>query len=60
MMDTYIIAEIGINHNGDIELAKTLIDKAKESDCNAVKSSLNPATWCIISCFLTSKDPTSN
>ena len=37
MMDTYIIAEIGINHNGDIELAKTLIDKAKESDCNAVK-----------------------
>ena len=26
-MNTYIIAEIGINHNGDINLAKKLIDK---------------------------------
>jgi len=33
----YIIAEIGINHNGDIKLAKKLIDKAKQSGCNAVK-----------------------
>ena len=33
----YIIAEIGINHNGDIDLAKQLIDKAKQSDCDAVK-----------------------
>ncbi len=33
----YIIAEIGINHNGDIELAKKLIDKAKEVGCDAVK-----------------------
>jgi N-acetylneuraminate synthase len=33
----YIIAEIGINHNGDIEIAKKLIDLAKLSRCNAVK-----------------------
>jgi N-acetylneuraminate synthase len=33
----YIIAEIGINHNGDIDVAKRLIDLAKLSGCNAVK-----------------------
>ena len=33
----FFIAEIGINHNGDIEIAKKLIDIAKESGCNAVK-----------------------
>jgi len=33
----YIIAEIGANHNGDIELAKKMIDKAKECGCEAVK-----------------------
>ncbi len=33
----YIIAEIGINHNGDIELAKKLIDVADAAGCNAVK-----------------------
>tara|TARA_R110000824_G_scaffold377504_1_gene568817 strand:- start:274 stop:1110 length:837 start_codon:yes stop_codon:yes gene_type:complete len=37
MSKTYVIAEIGINHNGDINLAKQLIDKAKQSDCDAVK-----------------------
>ena len=34
---TYIIAEIGINHNGDITLAKELIDKAQDAGCDAVK-----------------------
>tara|TARA_R110000824_G_scaffold54597_2_gene150683 strand:- start:1779 stop:2606 length:828 start_codon:yes stop_codon:yes gene_type:complete len=34
---TYIIAEIGINHNGSIDLAKELIDQAKSSGCHAVK-----------------------
>jgi N-acetylneuraminate synthase len=34
---TFIIAEIGINHNGDIELAKKLIDGAAVSGCDAVK-----------------------
>src|SRR3954454_23089954 len=33
----YIIGEIGINHNGDIEIAKKLIDVAVESGCDAVK-----------------------
>ena len=33
----YIIAEIGINHNGDIALAKELIDMAVECGCDAVK-----------------------
>jgi len=37
MSKTYVIAEIGINHNGDIDLAKQLIDKAKQSGCDAVK-----------------------
>ncbi len=36
-MDTFIIAEIGVNHNGDINLAKQLINIAKESGADAVK-----------------------
>ena len=34
---TYIIAEIGQNHNGDIEIAKQLIDMAARCKVNAVK-----------------------
>jgi N-acetylneuraminate synthase len=34
---TYIVAEIGINHNGDIKIAKKLIDAAALSGCDAVK-----------------------
>ena len=34
---TFIIAEIGNNHNGDIELAKKLIDLAKDSGADCVK-----------------------
>lgn len=33
----YVLAEIGINHNGDIELAKRLISVAIAAGCNAVK-----------------------
>lgn len=33
----YLIAEIGINHNGDIDIARRLIDKAAECGFNAVK-----------------------
>lgn len=33
----FIIAEIGINHNGDLNIAKQLIDVAKEAGCDAVK-----------------------
>jgi len=34
---TYIIAEIGINHNGNIQIAKDLIKVAKDAGCDAVK-----------------------
>ena len=34
---TFIIAEIGINHNGDVNIAKQLIDLAKKTGCDAVK-----------------------
>jgi N-acetylneuraminate synthase len=37
MKKTYIIAEIGINHNGDLGIAKRLIDIAALSGCDAVK-----------------------
>lgn len=37
MNKPFIIAEVGINHNGNIEIAKKLIDMAKESGCDAVK-----------------------
>ena len=33
----FITAELGINHNGDIEIAKQLIDMAKAAGCDAVK-----------------------
>ena len=33
----FIVAEIGINHNGDLEIAKKLIDAAVNTGCNAVK-----------------------
>jgi len=36
-MSIYIIAEIGINHNGDIELARQLIKRSAEAGCSAVK-----------------------
>ncbi|KAI4454028.1 n-acetylneuraminate synthase [Holotrichia oblita] len=36
-MNTFIIAEIGINHNGDLKLAKKLIDTGVIAGCNAVK-----------------------
>ena len=34
---SYIVAEIGINHNGDIELAKRQITSAAECGVDAVK-----------------------
>ena len=37
MKKLFVIAEIGINHNGDIEIAKKLIDLAKKADADAVK-----------------------
>ena len=34
---TFVIAELGTNHMGDIEVAKKIIDVAVDADCNAVK-----------------------
>ena len=36
-MSIFISAEIGINHNGDMEICKKLIDMASEAGCDAVK-----------------------
>ena len=36
-MSVFIIAEIGINHNGDLDIAKKLIDGAVFTGCDAVK-----------------------
>ena len=36
-LPAYIIAEIGINHNGDLDIAKRLISVAVAAGCNAVK-----------------------
>ena len=36
-MSIIIIAELGINHNGDIEIAKELIDVAVDAGANLVK-----------------------
>jgi N-acetylneuraminate synthase len=33
----FVVAEIGINHNGDVDIAKMLIDVAVSAGCNAVK-----------------------
>lgn len=37
MKKIFIIAEIGINHNGDMDIAKKLIKMAKKCGCDAVK-----------------------
>ena len=37
MKKTYIIAEIGLNHNGDLNIAKKLIDISAAAGCDAVK-----------------------
>ena len=36
-MSIFIIAEVGINHNGDVHIAKQLIDTAKDAGADAVK-----------------------
>lgn len=36
-MKTYIVAEIGVNHNGDVVLAKALFDEALKAGAKAVK-----------------------
>jgi N-acetylneuraminate synthase len=43
----YIIGEIGINHNGDLESCKKLIDVAAAAGCNAVKFQKRTPELCV-------------
>jgi len=43
----YIVAEIGINHNGDIKAALKLIDAAVEAGCDAVKFQKRSPEICV-------------
>ncbi|KPL76063.1 N-acetylneuraminate synthase [Ornatilinea apprima] len=44
---TYIIGEIGINHNGDLDVAKELIREAKEAGLDAVKFQKRTPAICV-------------
>jgi N-acetylneuraminate synthase len=43
----FIIAEIGINHNGDLDLARKLIDSAVLAGCDAVKFQKRVPELCV-------------
>jgi sialic acid synthase SpsE len=43
----YVIAEIGINHNGDIDIAKKLMDVAASAGCDAVKFQKRTPELCV-------------
>lgn len=43
----FIIAEIGINHNGDLEIAKKMIEGAKKAGCDAVKFQKRTPELCV-------------
>lgn len=43
----YFIAEIGLNHNGDVSIAKKLIDTAVIAGCNAVKFQKRTPELCV-------------
>ena len=36
-MSIFVVAEVGINHNGDMSICKELIDVAVDAGCDAVK-----------------------
>lgn len=50
MNHVYIIAEVGVNHNGDINLAKQMIDAAKDAGVDAVKFQTFVAENLVSSC----------
>jgi N-acetylneuraminate synthase len=43
----YVIAEIGINHNGQLDIAKKLMDVAAQSGCDAVKFQKRTPEICV-------------
>jgi N-acetylneuraminate synthase len=46
-MPVFVIAEIGINHNGSLEIAKKMIDGASFAGCNAVKFQKRTPEICV-------------
>ena len=46
-LPVYVIAEIGINHNGDLDIAKQLIDVAVGAGCDAVKFQKRTPEICV-------------
>jgi N-acetylneuraminate synthase len=44
---TYIVAEIGINHNGSLDIAKSLIDAAAKNGADAVKLQKRTPELCV-------------
>jgi len=43
----YLVAEIGINHNGDVDIARRLIDAALAAGCDAVKFQKRTPELCV-------------
>jgi N-acetylneuraminate synthase len=43
----FIVAEIGINHNGDIQVAKDLIDSSAQAGADAVKFQKRTPELCV-------------
>ena len=43
----YIVAEVGINHNGELSIAKKLIDVAATAGCSAVKFQKRTPEFCV-------------
>ena len=43
----FVVGEIGINHNGDVDIAKRLIDAAKTAGCDAVKFQKRTPEICV-------------
>jgi N-acetylneuraminate synthase len=43
----YVIAEIGINHNGDLDIARQLVDVAADAGCDAVKFQKRTPELCV-------------
>ena len=57
----FVIAEIGINHNGDLKLALDLIDAAVECRVDAVKfQTLKPRIWFLPIVNITKLSPRTN
>ena len=44
---TFVLAEAGINHNGDLDIAKKLIDVAVIAGCDAVKFQKRTPELCV-------------